>query len=118
MSEELMSEDIAAVEAVPEEVPTAEETLREEVASLLDRVADLSADVERFAAEVVVREQERDAAIAESVALLAKVEALKADLSRDGAVFGLDFHFKTEGAMYARETIEQRVRAAVQRAGI
>jgi hypothetical protein len=130
-SGELMTEDIAVVEAeilageieaqdaMPAEAePTSEERLYAEAAELRAQVTDLTADLEKFSAEVVVREQERDAAIAEADAMREKVSALKADLSRDGAVFGRDFHFKTEGAMYALETIEQRVRGAIERAGI
>jgi polyhydroxyalkanoate synthesis regulator phasin len=113
--------EIPPVEAEAVEQPTeltTEERLASEVEDLRAQVSELIADTEGFHSELVFREQERDASNAELASLREKVSALKADLSRDGSVFGLDFHFKTEGALYARETIEQRVRLAIERAGI
>jgi hypothetical protein len=68
-----------------------------------------SAHIERDRAIASVNVAVQDAAV-----LREKLDALRADIASDGRV--LDIKCRTMNELYVRETIEQRLKAAIQRA--
>jgi deoxyinosine 3'endonuclease (endonuclease V) len=124
---------MSAESAVPV-IGVAKKELALRVADALAENSELTETVEKLRSDLVaLREEterqieaahsERDAAVAatneyaaEAATLREKLDALRAALASDGKV--LDIRCRTMSELYVRETIEQRLRGVIQRAGL
>lgn len=97
----------------PTDEPSSPASADELIASLTESLALAQRQRDEARAALVEVTAERDAATADASSLREKLTALRAEFDRDGHVFAIDF--KTDGAMYARETIHQRAQGALSR---
>lgn len=100
----------------PVEEPSNEERLIAESTAFMREATEQRVRAIDAESRLLIEAARGDVAEARAAAAEAKLAALLVELSREdkGSVFAIDF--KTDGAMYARETIHQRVNAAIQRA--